>query len=59
LLLKLDRCDSALPKPVDTVTVADVDVEELVDNSLVLILKKNFGLDIKAEVWSRFGEKIL
>ena len=59
LLLKLDRCDSALPKPIDTVTVADVDTEELVDNSLVVILKLNFGQDIKAEVRSRFEEKIL
>ena len=48
-----------MPKPVDTVTVADVDVEELVDNSLVKILNLSFGQEIEAEVWSRFEEKIL
>ena len=44
-----------MPKPVDTVTVADVDIEELVDNSLVVILNLNFGHDIEAEVWARFS----
>jgi len=32
-----------LPKPVDTVTVADVDVEELVE----------FDQDFEAEFWSK------
>ena len=45
--------------PIDNVTVADVDTEQLVDISLVMILKLNFGQDIKAEVWSIFEEKIL
>ena len=44
-----------MPKPVDTVTVADVDAEELVDDSLVEILNLNFGHDNKAEVWARFS----
>ena len=56
--MKLDWCDSALPKPVDTVTVADLDTEELVHNSLVVILKLNVGQDIEAELCSRFEEQI-
>ena len=34
-------------KLLDVASVADVDAEELVDNSLVVILNLNFGDDVK------------
>ena len=37
----------------DVVTVADVDAEKRVDDSLVEILKLKFGEDVKALVWPR------
>ena len=54
-------CEDANSKLADIVTVADVDNEERVVNSLVEILKlrfgenlkHNFGQDFKAEIWSR------
>ena len=42
-------------KLLDATRVADVDAEELVDDSLVEILNLNFGHDNKAEVWARFS----
>ena len=42
-------------KLLDATRVADVDGEELVDDSLVEILNLNFGHDNKAEVWARFS----
>ena len=42
-------------KLLDVTSVADVDAEELVDDSLVEILNLNFGHDIKTEVWARFS----
>ena len=42
-------------KLLDVASVADVDAEELVDDSLVVILNLNFGDDVKAEVWARFS----
>ena len=45
-------------KLLDVVSVADVDAEEHVGVSLVIILvtilKLKFGQDFKAEIWSRF-----
>ena len=38
-----------MPKLLDVVSVADVDVEERVDDSLVEILKLRLGGDIGAE----------
>ena len=38
----------------DNITVADVDDEERVGNSLFKILTLKIVKDIKAEVWSRF-----
>ena len=46
--------EDANSKLLDVVSVADVDAEERVDNSLVEILKLMFGQDFEAEVWSRF-----
>ena len=46
--------EDANSKLLDVVSVADVDAEERVDNSLVKILKLKFGQDFEAEVWSRF-----
>ena len=42
-------------KLLDVASVADVDAEELVDDSLVVILNLNFGDDVKAEVWASFS----
>ena len=49
-------CKDANSKLVDVVvvTVADVDDEEHVGNSLVEILTLKTVQDIEAEVWSRF-----
>ena len=47
-------CKDANSKFLDVVSVADVDAEERVDNSLVKILKLKFGQDFEAEVWSRY-----
>ena len=44
-------CENANSK---LVSVADVDDEEFVDNSLVEILTLKIVQDIEAEVWSRF-----
>ena len=43
--------EGANSKLVDVVTVADVDVEECVGNSLLEILTLNIVQDIEAEVW--------
>ena len=45
------RCEDANSKLVEVVTVADVDVEEGVGNSLLEILTLNIVQDIEAEVW--------
>ena len=42
--------EEANSKLLDVVSVADVDAEECVDNSLVEILKLKFGEDVKALV---------
>ena len=50
--------EDANSKLLDVVSVADVDAEERVDDSLVEILVKIFkyisGQDFEAEIWSRF-----
>ena len=48
-----------MPKLLDVVSVADVDAEERVDDSLVDILKLRLGGDIGAEYWSRFWSWLL
>ena len=45
--------ENAHSKLFDVVSVADVDVEERVDDSLVKILKLRFGRDFEPEFWSR------
>ena len=53
-------CEGASSKLVDVVTVADVDAEKRVDDSLVQIWKLkfghkvNFGSDFEHDVWSIF-----
>ena len=53
-------CEDANSKLVDVVTVADVDDEDLVGNSLLQIWKLRFGQEAKLlsrlehKVWSRF-----
>ena len=47
-------CEGAISELVDIVTVADVDYEERVGNSLVEIFTLKIVQDIEAEVWSRF-----
>ena len=44
-------CEDANSKLVDVVTVADVEYEERVGNSLVEILTLKIVQDIEAEVW--------
>ena len=44
-------CEYAKSKLVDVVTVADVEYEERVGNSLVEILTLKIVQDIEAEVW--------
>ena len=51
LMLRVKMPNSKL---VDVVTVADVDGEERVGNSLVEILTLKIVQDIEAEIWSRF-----
>ena len=46
--------EDANSKLLEVVTVADVDDEERVGNSLFKILTLKIVKDIKAEVWSRF-----
>ena len=46
--------EDANSKLLDVVSVADVDAEEHVDNSLLEILKLMFGRDIVAKYWSPF-----
>ena len=41
-------------KPLDVVSVADVDAKERVVDSLVEILKVGFGRDFEPEFWSRY-----
>ena len=59
LLFLVDLTDVTLAfedadsKIVEVVTVADVDAEERVDDSLVKILKLRFGRDFEVEVWWR------
>ena len=51
------RCEDANSKLVEVVTVADVDAEKRVDDSLVHIWKLKFGhfcSDFEHKVWSRF-----
>ena len=38
----------------DVVSVADIDAEERVDDSLVEILKLRFNRDFEADFWSTF-----
>ena len=61
--LAFEDANSKLPDDVSIVSVADVDTEECVADSLVGILMMRFGKgvelfyfghDIEAEVWSRF-----
>ena len=47
-------CEDTYSKLVDVVTVADVEYEERVGNSLVEILTLKIVQDIEAEVWKRF-----
>ena len=47
-------CEDANSKLADIVTVADVDNEEHIVNSLVEILMVKIVQDMEAEVWSRF-----
>ena len=47
-------CEDDNSKLADIVTVADVDNEERVVNSLVEILMLKIVQDMEAEVWSRF-----
>ena len=47
-------CEDTYSKLVDVVTVADVEYEERVGNSLVEILTLKIVQDIEDEVWSRF-----
>ena len=46
--------EDANSKLLDVVSVADVDAEESVDDSLVVILKLRFSRDFKPEIWSRY-----
>ena len=46
-------CEDANEKLVEVVTVADVNAGKRVDNSLVQILKLNFGQYFAADVWFR------
>ena len=47
-------CEDANSNLADIVTVADVDNEEHIVNSLVEILMVKIVQDMEAEVWSRF-----
>ena len=47
-------CEDANSKLVDIVTVADVDDEDHVGNSLLQILELRFGQDFEVEVQARF-----
>ena len=47
-------CEDANSKLADIITVANVDNEERVVNSLVEILMLKIVQDMEAEVWSRF-----
>ena len=47
-------CEDTYSKLVDVVTVADVEYEERVGNSLVEILTLKIVQGIEAEVWSIF-----
>ena len=42
-------------KLLDVASVADVDAEERVDDSLVVILNLNFADNVKADVWKVFN----
>ena len=46
--------EEANSKILDVVSVADVDAEECVDNSLVEILKLRFGRDFLSCFWSQY-----
>ena len=50
----MSSSEDAISKLADIVTVADVDNEERVVNSLVEILMLKIVQDMEAEVWSRF-----
>ena len=50
----MSSSEDANSKLADIVTVADVDNEERVVNSLVEILMLKIVQDMEAEVWSRF-----
>ena len=45
--------ENANSKPLDVLSVVDVDAEKLVDNILVNILKLRFGRDFEPLFWSR------
>ena len=50
----MSSSEDAISKLADIVTVADVDNEERVVNSLVEIFMLKIVQDMEAEVWSRF-----
>ena len=58
LFSRLDWCDSGLwrcqLKTCGVVSIADVDAEECVNNSLVKILKLRFGKDFEPILWSQY-----
>ena len=47
-------CEDGNSKLVEVVTVADVDAEDRVGNSLLQIWELNFCSDFENNVWSRF-----
>ena len=47
-------CEDTNSELVDVVTVADVNAEERLDDSLVDIFKLDFGQYYKIEIWTRF-----
>ena len=51
MTLAFEDANSKLPH---VVSVADIDAQERFDNSLIQISKLQFGLDSKAEVWSKY-----
>ena len=46
--------EDANSKLLDVVSIADVDAEELVNNSLVEILKLSLGRDFEPQLWSQY-----
>ena len=46
--------ENANSKPLDVLSVVDVDAEKLVDNILVEILKLRFGRDFEPKLFSQY-----